>query len=1825
MSDAEDKKSNVPSAPAEPPMSSSLDSDVDGLLESLTNDAFREPQATIPGDIEQHMVDTRPPPPPSPPAPKPAARKAPEVPRPKIGSSLGPKIPRPLSESRTAKPPSVNAAGPPRREPFPPATSPAPATARPLPKPAARRFGPTDFDDSEIDAALMPLSQPPPPLGSSVPPSEAPPTAKASSLLPPHPSGPPRPTLRPSPHPSAPPTPRAPPEPPPASIQADSWSPPELAGLESESLDDLDAVEVGEAAAPAEGSVPVPASGRSSDLSGEISVSNRHEVPTIDTDDMSYPSTDFEGWEEESVTSILPTGDERPERAVAESEPPPEASIEYGSTTLDDLGVDEASEQAALAELGEIRPSAPPGSEKPASVHLGDHRLTAAWVARAEWFEAEAHTSPDSNARARLLLAASELWAMAGNLVRARDASRRAVHAAPTLAIASRQGRWLAAVEGDWKSVAAALDTEGRAATSDAARAHALHMSAEVNRLALRDIAGAEKRLDQLMRAFPSDARSYVTKLALELGDSAGAPKIKWPDSPELGALSSGASDLARLRGSTHAAPGGRVPAVAFEDARRAVGASDRAAAGVAVAELGSVPGIGDGALILAAALLSPARETRTAAIEALSDLLDRGGGRAVRRALAARALEQGDSAAMGRALAEAETDEPAFEPADRVALSALAGSDPEALSRAALELVGNDALRPLAAGAASAGSASASMPIGDPATRAALSLGRRLGAVKAPEELKDAVHAFRAAAPDAPLGRVLALELDAAAGAASAVAAEAARLAPPDDQTSGRLAAGLIEEAAGHADIARRNYAAAVGTATVAEAAARALLAPGATNAGDLLATLASMLGEEPSPRQSLLLYEAAIRGGLEDQQAAEDLLTRAHEAAPELPLAARLSTDLARAHGDVQKLLAWIRRQREASKEPLSRCQALVRETLLVADEDPSLATTLVSEAIEACPDDVALRELGERLNAVVPQERAAWRERIAERSEQPRTKAWLLLEAAREHERLGEFEDAARCAWAAAEAGSPLARVSAERLLPSKPEPGPVGLAADRAEEQELLGAPQSEALESLVNRLVDLPDRGEAVAHARLAVRLRLKNEGWETGRELVEKAARFSPRSLWTLRQASAYARVAGDDARLLESDEELMTRVPRPLDAGALALRAAETASRLGKNDHALEMLERAIQAAPDHPVARSLRAQIRQQTGDFRGAAEDLEVLAGSSAVRDYEWENWYRAAVLWLDSAGDSDRGLAALERAAAIDVVQEDVFDRLQLLYVQRGDRQKLAELLERRLAQTNDPDERIALEVTRGRALADVGDLEAARKALGAALEANPDHTDALEAYASLCAMEGDVNAAEEAWIRLVRIVNEPAKQAEIYRKLANAYDTALANPSRAETCYREILKRLPNDPSAKQALVRTLVRLGETEKAIALQTELVDGASRAEEKRDFTLELARVVDEAGKDKKAAFATLEKARKTWPHDGAVLKAIAEYHQRHGETSAVNVLLDRSTAEARRALTHGRFDAAFFSVLAAVAEVREQRDAAAVASATLAAIEGREENEIRGAGAAAADPALDDLIAPEVFTQAFRSLLAKLPGVLDAAYPGDPKALRAAAPGAEFDELVAEMHIVAESVGVSPIEILVSPALGPVFLPVSSTPARLVVGQSLLESDEHAVRYFSFFRALKILKTHSAAFVRIPPIELWPATAALLGLLAKGYSPQGVDATKLADARKRIGAALPSKIDEELATLALDVGGSLGNKASQLGQAVSSWGTRAALLAVGSPTIALRGIALALGQTDGPPFDPGERLKWVIRVPEARDMAVWSVSDAYAEARRRAGLVG
>ena len=101
------------------------------------------------------------------------------------------------------------------------------------------------------------------------------------------------------------------------------------------------------------------------------------------------------------------------------------------------------------------------------------------------------------------------------------------------------------------------------------------------------------------------------------------------------------------------------------------------------------------------------------------------------------------------------------------------------------------------------------------------------------------------------------------------------------------------------------------------------------------------------------------------------------------------------------------------------------------------------------------------------------------------------------------------------------------------------------------------------------------------------------------------------------------------------------------------------------------------------------------------------------------------------------------------------------------------------------------------------------------------------------------------------------------------------------------------------------------------------------------------------------------------------------------------------------------------------------------------------------------------------------------------------------------------------------------------------------------------------------------------------------------------------------------MPGNVDAQVRTLAADVIGSIGNRASTLNTAINGWGARAGLLAVGDPNVALTGIAWAGGHTNQPPAAGKDRLTWIGRNAEARELIVFSVSDGYSDARARLGL--
>ncbi len=1511
--------------------------------------------------------------------------------------------------------------------------------------------------------------------------------------------------------------------------------------------------------------------------------------------------------------------------------------------------------------------------ERPATMWL-DEAARASLEGRVEWLEQEARLRADKTARARALLVCSELLATLGRREQAYAVAVEARDLVPSLVLSHRQARALMPWPPDPDDHLEALDAEARAGPPGPARLHSMLLGVDALRMTGNDRA-AGARVDDAFRVAPGDSRVAVALAirALSASGAAGSAS-RLPDAPQVVAIAQATASCLQLRGHDIKVPTDPSvsPNVRLLRARQALDRGDIEDAIESIAELARVPELSLGAHWLAAALAATSGPRRRRASQWLSDLLDRRQEQAL-RPLTTRAIELDDSDLLAKCLASSDT----FAPAERVVLAALANR-PDQGDGADLDAAGTtDGMRSLVSALEAIASTSSSersgLGVGSTRARAEVAIGRALGASATSETLE---KSLREVADDrTPAAWGVALENATRAGQFDDVSrileVWGTSRGSETERATGAHTAALVARRAGSETRALEAFKLARSIDPSCEAAQRAIAALEPTDLAVELSALADELGE--GVRAALARIEAAERArGVLDDGVRLEMLERAHEAAPSLPIAAFLAGRIARKGNDLEQALAWTRRRRTAAIDPAEAALEAVREALLIGPREPTVAAECLLEAHVAHPMDVGLRELYERFAADAPSDRAAWMERrLGQTAGSARTV--LALEAAREYEGLGDAAGALRCASAADESLS-IARIARERaelgagqfarladellmsvkggahdsvaqreayerlavldatvrqdaasallwhrsILEEHPEHAP----SLRYVEHYFIGEGRDDELESVtmaIARSLRGKGAGECTSHAELAARLGARTASVARppfARDMLEIAFSEGEPSLWATRGTAAQARADGDDATLLLTLKILAARANRPADAATLLCRAAEAALRYGDAEQARTLLERATGQDVGDAQTWSLLAELRMRVGDAAGAAEAFEALARSSGVARRQLAAWYEAGRLWADIVGDDLRAISSFETVNALDVAHADVSERLGALYASREMHAELADLLEHQVARATDPERRLALDVRRGRALLAIGDFARARLAFEGALEVRPDHADALSSLADLCIEQSDWEAAEQALIRLARLLPSLEEQRRVYVRLSDLYSHHLLNLSRAEVALKEILKRAPDDLDSAQKLIEVYKRQNDPTRAVELQQELVAKAQSPGTRRTRMLELASLQEREARDPRHAERTLEALRREFPHDLGLLRELVEFYQRHQQAPAVKILLDRAAADARRALAGGQMSPNLFEILANVFDLRGKKDGARVARGMVAALEARSV-DIGGAGDRALDPQIDELLAPEPLSSALRAMLTSAGDAIDTAAPLNLRDLQAT-PARPSGAMAQFAGRVAGGIGLNGLQVFTSPKLGYSCIPVSSAGPTIIMGEAVA-SDERAGP-FLVVRALKLVRSHASALVRVPPPELAVLVAAWLKCFNPSWRPKWVATAALEAARGRVRAALPRNLDPNLAVLALEIGAAMEQGALPFGTLAIEWADRAALLALGDPGMALEAIAAG-----GPrPADqPGGRTAWVARTPEALSLACFAVSDPFIQARGRLRL--
>ena len=175
------------------------------------------------------------------------------------------------------------------------------------------------------------------------------------------------------------------------------------------------------------------------------------------------------------------------------------------------------------------------------------------------------------------------------------------------------------------------------------------------------------------------------------------------------------------------------------------------------------------------------------------------------------------------------------------------------------------------------------------------------------------------------------------------------------------------------------------------------------------------------------------------------------------------------------------------------------------------------------------------------------------------------------------------------------------------------------------------------------------------------------------------------------------------------------------------------------------------------------------------------------------------------------------------------------------------------------------------------------------------------------------------------------------------------------------------------------------------------------------------------------------------------------------------------------------------------------------------------------------------------------------------------------------------------------------------------------REAVGHGGVQADD-AEKLFLLTRAAKIGAANLTPIVRTQRHELLVAINALIRHFDRAFEPQGANLDDLDDMARRIGKAIPRKYHDELAPSVFEMKGMPEFDPNKLPDAVYSFGSRVALVAIGSTEAALNAV-LKLGAAQPNLSNPQDKFAAIRRNPEAAALFDFSISDLLFSARQKA----
>lgn len=364
---------------------------------------------------------------------------------------------------------------------------------------------------------------------------------------------------------------------------------------------------------------------------------------------------------------------------------------------------------------------------------------------------------------------------------------------------------------------------------------------------------------------------------------------------------------------------------------------------------------------------------------------------------------------------------------------------------------------------------------------------------------------------------------------------------------------------------------------------------------------------------------------------------------------------------------------------------------------------------------------------------------------------------------------------------------------------------------------------------------------------------------------------------------------------------------PNPARARGFLIEAASIVEdRIGDRKRAADLYRRILTDDPAHPEASAALEQVYRKESDWAALTKLLEGKAKMLSGHD-KAEVLAAAAEVYEDRLANADEATRRYESVLELDAQNLSALKGLERLYARAG---KFRELLgnlrkQRELAAT--PRQKVSL-LERIGALHEEQFLEheAAANAYSEALDIDPSHEVVLTAlarvYRSLGLHEDAVGVLE----RHVKIVEDPARKAELLTSLGRALMESGKRPDRAIEVYRAALELKPDDREILNAIAKLSELLADAKGAVAALEKSVGLMKEPKEKAEALARMGRILGVAG-ERDAAIARYKQALEFDPANAeaaAGLRAtFADRGDYAGAISSIEKEIEASTGAAQK----------------------------------------------------------------------------------------------------------------------------------------------------------------------------------------------------------------------------------------------------------------------------------------------------------------------------------